>query len=155
MKWTLVDSQHPRYKYQLSLDDKQLLNTSIDMSSGSIRIGDSHHKRVFLIYKEGFLKNKIVLRNEYGVALLSMITETAAEGEIRYNNGVYRFIMDEISGSFSVYIPDSSTSVLNYKLPEVRVFQEAKKGISAEHTLIAISTWYSLNSVASNEPVLV
>ena len=95
MKWTLLDSDQTRYKFQLSKDDKQLLKTSIDISMGSIRVSDNQQKRVFLLYREGFLKNKIVLRNEYGVALLTVFTENGSDGEIRFNDHIYRFIIDE------------------------------------------------------------
>ena len=122
---------------------------------GSIRVSDNQQKRVFLLYREGFLKNKIVLRNEYGVALLTVFTENGTDGEIRFNDHIYRFIIDEKNDVLSIYTNDFLNARNNYKLPELKTYTSNKKGVSPAAMLIAISSWHSLNSISSVEQILV
>ena len=52
--------------YQLWNKDKHVLSLTYNAAAGTARIESFDEKRLFLISKEGFLKNKTVVRNEYG-----------------------------------------------------------------------------------------
>jgi hypothetical protein len=67
MKWEAVASTIGYSVYALWNNGKKLLTLVFNPSSSAARIEFGDEKRVFLIRKEGFLKNKTVLRNEYGM----------------------------------------------------------------------------------------
>jgi hypothetical protein len=69
MRWEIADSSDQHEVYHLYKDEKKLLSLTINKFSNSARVECNKEKRVFIIRKEGFLKNKTVLRNEYGIKI--------------------------------------------------------------------------------------
>ena len=69
MKWIKVSTTDQNEVYALVNDDKKILSLDFHHGTKSARIEYADTKRVFLIRREGFLKNKTVLCNEYGVKL--------------------------------------------------------------------------------------
>jgi len=69
MKWETVTSTIGNSAYALWNNGKKLVTLVFNPSSSAARMESDEEKRVFLIRKEGFLKNKTVLRNEYGVRI--------------------------------------------------------------------------------------
>lgn len=69
MRWETVNSTNNHEIYHLYKNDKKILTLSINPFSNSARVECEKQKRVFLIRKEGFRRNKTVLRNEYGIKI--------------------------------------------------------------------------------------
>jgi hypothetical protein len=69
MKWESATSASNHEVYHLYKDDKKILTLVINPFSNSARVECEKQKRVFLIRKEGFRRNKTVLRNEYGIKI--------------------------------------------------------------------------------------
>jgi len=69
MNWEIVSSNSSNEVYHLSHNDKKLLSLTINPFSSSARVECEDEKRVFLIRKEGFRRNKTVVRNEYGIKI--------------------------------------------------------------------------------------
>ncbi len=69
MRWETVTSTSNNEVYHLYKDDKKILTLAFNPFSNSARVECEKQKRVFLVRKEGFLRNKIVLRNEYGIKI--------------------------------------------------------------------------------------
>jgi hypothetical protein len=69
MKWESATSASNHEVYHLYKDDKKILTLAINPFSNSARVECEKQKRVFLIRKEGFRRNKTVLRNEYGIKI--------------------------------------------------------------------------------------
>jgi hypothetical protein len=69
MKWESANPASNHEVYHLFKDDKKILTLSINPFSNSARVECEKQKRVFLIRKEGFRRNKTVLRNEYGIKI--------------------------------------------------------------------------------------
>lgn len=69
MRWETVNSTNNHEIYYLYKNDKKILTLSINPFSNSARVECEKQKRVFLIRKEGFRRNKTVLRNEYGMKI--------------------------------------------------------------------------------------
>ncbi len=65
MQWKSV-GRHPKMIYELRDGEKVVLSLEINYSTSAFRAECKSAKRVFFIDKEGFWKNKIVLKNEYG-----------------------------------------------------------------------------------------
>ena len=69
MRWESSKTESNHELYRLYRDEKQLLTLNFNPFSNSARVDCEKEKRVFLIRREGFLRNRIVLRNEYGVKI--------------------------------------------------------------------------------------
>ena len=69
MRWETIASNSGNEIYHLYKDDKKLLTLTLNPFSNSARVECEKEKRVFLIRKEGFRRNKVVLRSEYGVKI--------------------------------------------------------------------------------------
>lgn len=69
MRWQPVSSSSNNEVYHLYKDDKKILTLTLNPFSNTARVECDKQKRVFLIRKEGFLRNKTVLRNEYGMKI--------------------------------------------------------------------------------------
>jgi hypothetical protein len=69
MKWESVRSAIGYSGYTLWNNGRKLVTLVFNTSSRAARIDYGGEKRVFLLRKEGFRKNRIVLRNEYGVRM--------------------------------------------------------------------------------------
>lgn len=75
MKWENITSTSSSETYQLRHNDKQLLTLTLHPFSNTARVNCEDEKRVFLIRKEGFRRNKTVLRTEYGIKLGELGTD--------------------------------------------------------------------------------
>lgn len=69
MRWELINRTTEHETYHLYKDDKKLLTLELNAFSHSARVQCDNQKRLFLIRKEGLLRNKTVIRNEYGVKI--------------------------------------------------------------------------------------
>jgi hypothetical protein len=69
MKWESVASTLGHSEYTLSNNGRKLVALVFNFSSHAARIEYADEKRVFLIRKEGFRKNRTVFCNEYGIRI--------------------------------------------------------------------------------------
>lgn len=69
MKWIVVSKTSEQELYELWLKDKKVMALEFHPSTNSARISSDEEQRVFHLRKEGLLKNKTVLRNEYGIRI--------------------------------------------------------------------------------------
>ena len=91
MKWQIAKSTLTQEIYELWSKEKKLLTLEFHSATNSARIEYADEKRVFLIRKEGFLRSKIVLCNEYGIRLGYLVQDNK-ESYIELNNE--RFFFD-------------------------------------------------------------
>jgi hypothetical protein len=107
MKWEIAVSTPNKEVYELWHKDKKLLSIDFHPFTNSARIEYAAEKRVFLIRKEGFLRNKTVLCNEYGVRLGQMLFENK-ENIIELNKERFTY------------------SIQNNPSPELIIYKESK-----------------------------
>jgi hypothetical protein len=69
MRWETGSSNSNNQVYHLYKDDKKILTLVLNPFSNTARVECEKQKRIFLIRKEGFMRNKTVLRNEYGIKI--------------------------------------------------------------------------------------
>ena len=69
MRWESVKSTSDNEIYHLYKEDKKILTLTLNTFSQTARVECEKQKRVFLIRKEGFLRNKTILCNEYGIKI--------------------------------------------------------------------------------------
>ena len=108
MRWESDNSTNNHEIYHLYKDDKKILTLSLNPFSNSARVECEKQKRVFLIRKEGFRRNKTVLRNEYGIKI----------GELGQDNNV-NFI--DVNDERFFY------SIENNPLAELVLYKETKE----------------------------
>ncbi len=107
MRWEPVSSTPDQEVYHLYKDEKKILSLTLHPFSQSARVETESEKRVFQIRKEGFLRNKTVLRSEYGIKI----------GELGHENG-RNFI--DINGERYFYC------IENNPLAELLVYKDQK-----------------------------
>jgi hypothetical protein len=110
MKWEITSTSDRQQVYELWHKEKKLLTLDFHPFTNSARIEYADEKRVFMIRKEGFLRNKTVLRNEYGVRMgqLGYDKSNATEGHI------------ELDGEKFFYI------IQNNPAPELVIYRDTK-----------------------------
>ena len=69
MRWETVQTGPEQEIYNLYKGDEKKLTLIFHLFSNSARVECNDEKRVFLIRKEGFLRNRTVIRNEYGIKI--------------------------------------------------------------------------------------
>lgn len=69
MRWETEKVTAEQEVYHLYKDDKLRLTLIYNPFSNSARIECNKEKRVFLLRKEGFRRNKTVIRTEYGIKI--------------------------------------------------------------------------------------
>lgn len=69
MRWESIKSTSNNEIYHLYKGDDKLLTVTLNPFSNSARVECDSQKRIFLIRKEGFRRNKTVLRSEYGIKI--------------------------------------------------------------------------------------
>lgn len=69
MRWEIVRSDEGQEIYNLYKEDEKRLTLIYNPLSSSARVECNREKRIFQIRKEGFLRNKTVIRSEYGIKI--------------------------------------------------------------------------------------
>ena len=69
MRWETVKASAEQEIYNLYKDDEKRLTPVYNPLSNSARAECNKEKRVFLVRKEGFRRNKTVIRSEYGIKI--------------------------------------------------------------------------------------
>ena len=108
MQWQSVKSTTGQREYALWHNSKKVILLTFHPSSNSARVESAKEKRVFLIRNEGFLKNKTVMRTEYGIRI----------GQLRFENKE-NFV--EINDEKFFY------TIREDLVPEVVIYKESKE----------------------------
>lgn len=159
MKWKKVLTSASQEIYELWNNDKKQITLEFHPSTNSARIEHEAEKRVFLIRKEGFRRNKTVLCNEYGVRLGYLINENK-ESFIQLRNDRYSYTIENNPGSELVIYNESSHEPLvicgldlgdeNIKL---NLQREKAVPVNALSGMLLSLGWFMLQPVV-NEKIL-
>lgn len=156
MRWEAIKSTLSHDVYGLFHKKDELLTLTFHLSTNSARVETAGERRVLLIRKEGFRKNKTVLRNEYGIKLgqLSLenkepileINEQTFFCTIQNNNPTELVIYKESK--------DDPLTVCALNIPDVNAstFFSTKKSVpvSLHSSLLLALGWYLHLPVAKN-----
>jgi hypothetical protein len=82
--------------YILKEDDKTVLKLRYKDDLHTARLETEHERRVLTIVDEGLLRMKLVLKNEYGVRIGSLIHDnfSTSQGSIEIENTKFRFFIE-------------------------------------------------------------
>lgn len=129
MKWVFLGSKGSLELFDLYKEEEKILSLSYDPIVASARIETNNEKRVYLVRKEGFRKNKIVLRNEYGLKMGKIIPETKKgdEGIIEINEEQFHFSFNSENNEFLIYPPSSLNALASCKLESANSVHSGNK----------------------------
>ena len=95
MKWLSITTRVQEKIYELWNSEEKLLALAYHPASGTLRISADDEKRVFLIGREGFLRRRTVLRNEYGIRIgqLTYDNNQDNQGMIDVHEGDFTYLL--------------------------------------------------------------
>lgn len=144
MKWETITSGLGNTAFALLNNGRRLLTLAFHPSSNAARIEFENEKRVFLLRREGFFKNKIVLCNEYGIRIGRVGTDKKNQF-IQLDNDRYFFTVKENTNSpkdkeISIYKENETPAVVVYSTD-----QSADQNNPAQPGMIMVLCWYLFN----------
>ena len=152
MRWENASATDNNEIYHLWNKDRKLLTLTFHPFSNSARVECAEEKRVFLIRREGFFRNKTVLRNEYGIKIGELGQENEANfidvnGERFYyhvhNNPLAELVLYKESKERPVIVCG-----LNVNNGKTAVHVEKKKETVSQPGLLMALCWYMFMPVA-------
>lgn len=154
MKWTVVSKSAKQEVYHLVNKDNIVLTLEFHPFTNAARIKTTGEKRVFQIRKEGFLRNKTVLRNEYGVRIgqLDYEKSNSNEGNIELNDEKFSYSVQNNSQSEILIYRENKEeplAVCGLKTDEGKHSIKPKNKLSpSQHFLLMSLCWYLFLPVA-------
>lgn len=161
MNWKTALTNGEHEMYELWHGEKKLLSLEFHPFTNSARIQYADTKRVFLLRKEGFLRNKTVLRNEYGIRIgqLGYDKSRAAQGMIELNDKKFSFALQNNPLAELVIRSEEENKplvVCGLSAKTGRTSVELNKQLplsNAEHFLLMALCWYLFLPVAKDNVV--
>lgn len=150
MKWEKVSFAPDNEVYHLYEGDEKVLSMSFHPFSQSARVETATEKRVFQIRKEGFLRNKTVLRSEYGIKI-GELGHDAGKHFISIDNHRYYYSIENNQGTaLSIYKEDKgsplATCGLNTGIGELQISNTLNE--KSQTGLLMTFCWYLFLSVS-------
>jgi len=157
MNWETVTSDLGNKVYALWNNGRQLLTMASSSGSNFVKLECEGIKRTFQIRYEGFKKNRIVMRNEYGVRIGQVKTENK-EQFIELNDRKYFFSVDQSDkAKVSIFDESRQNEVASCELNPVNEKNKLTnlKDTSNHHGLLLALCWYLFATVSPQlaEPV--
>lgn len=149
MKWLSISSDTRQKVYELRTKKEKLLTLTFHPGTGTIRISTNDEKRVFLVGLEGFLRNKTVLRNEYGIRIGQLHHEGNQEshGTIEISDEPYQYILQE-NLPLKAAIYKNNEMLVVCELPDILKISQNR---SEYEMLILALSWYVAVAVKNVE----
>lgn len=96
MKWVMVSNSSSGKHFELWKEGTKLVSLTISTCTKISRIECATEKRLFFIEKKGFLQNRTVIKNEYGILMGELHGETweADRGFIELDGRKYAYSLD-------------------------------------------------------------
>ena len=155
MRWESVTSGIGSSVYALWNNGRKLLTFVFNPSSKAARIEYAGEKRVFLIRKEGFMKNRTVLRNEYGMHIGHIGSENNEDFIILNGERYYYSIGSQGGPSFIIYkeFKDQPLAVCEVAVEEkdMAIDLSGKSNLreEAKYSLLMMFCWYLFHPTKS------
>jgi len=144
MNWETVTSGLGHRVYALWSNGHKILTLAFNSSSNFVKIESEGEKRAFTIRYEGFLKNKLVMRNEYGIRMGYVSAETK-ENLVAFNDDkLYYTITNDKEPRLIIYKDsiDNPLTICELKLDnEVSILPSVKPTATHQSLLLALC-WY-------------
>jgi hypothetical protein len=159
MKWVTAKSNTGYESYELFENNKKLLRITLNPEVGTARIETDHDKRLFFLRKEGFFKNRCVLRNEYGVKIGKLSYENAhpEAGFVEMENEILNYSIEKEGSQPQLVIfkdhketPLVTCSLLPNRTPSpIGLIRSGMNNLFS--TLLMTLCWYEFSPVAREQ----
>jgi hypothetical protein len=158
MKWETVSSTIGQSVYALWNNGLKLVTLVFNSSSNAARIEYEDEKRVFLIRDEGFLKNKTVLRTEYGIRIGHTGTENNENFIVLNDERFYYSVNNKQEPAVTLYKEsiDHPLAVCRLNIQDDLLTKTgAKKPLQekALYSLLIGLCWYLFKPLKREKPV--
>ena len=156
MRWETISTTDNHEVYRLKHHEKTILTLTLHPFSNTARVEKEDEKRVFQIRKEGFRRNKTVLRNEYGIK----IGELGIEHKVPFidldKERFYYNIQFNSQPEFVIYKDSIQTPVfvceLDVKSGKTSIqLEKEKMPTSTSTSLLMALCWYMFLPVAKED----
>lgn len=153
MNWETVTSGIGHKVYALWNKGRKLLTLSFKSSSNFVKVEYGREKRAFTLRYEGFLKNRMVMRNEYGIRIGEVSFENK-ENFIALNDEKFFYtITDDKEPQVIIYkeSKDKPLAVCALNLDNDKSILPSVKPSATHHSLLLALSWYlSVPAVKEN-----
>lgn len=151
MKWETVTSTIGHTAFALWNNGRKLVTLAFNPASNAARIEYGDEKRVYLIRKEGFLKNKLVLCNEYGIRIGHAGSENNAKFIMLDNQRYFYDLNNDQEPALTIYKEsrDKPLATCTLDIAEMNRWDWGKKSSftdKAYYTLLMALCFYLFNS---------
>ena len=143
MNWETVSSGLGHKVYALWNNGRKILTLAFNSSSNYVKIESEGEKRAFSLRYEGFLKNKMVMRNEYGIRIGHISTER--ENLIDFNDEKLHYtITDDKEPQIIIYKEsiDDPLAVCDLTLDSEKGVLPSVKPAGTHQSLLLALCWY-------------
>jgi hypothetical protein len=154
MNWETVTSGIGHKVYALWNNGRKILTLAFHSSSNFAKIECEGEKRAFTLRYEGFLKNKMVMRNEYGVRI-GQISSENKENLIALNDEKFFYTITNDSEPKVIIYKESKENPLAVCALQVdndKSILPAVKASATHHSLLLAMCWYLFLPVSRNTP---
>jgi len=150
MNWETVTSGIGQKVYTLWNNGHKLLTLAFNSSSNFVKIESEGEKRAFTIRYEGFLKNRMVMRNEYGVRIGYVNTENKENFIAFKDEKLFYTITDEPEPRIIIYKDSVDTPLADcaLKLDNDQSILPSIKPAASHQSLLLALCWYLFLPVA-------
>ncbi|TMI68610.1 MAG: hypothetical protein E6H09_22135 [Bacteroidetes bacterium] len=143
MNWETVTSGLGQKVYALRNEGRKILTLAFNSSSNFVKLESEGEKRAFTLRYEGFLKNRLVMRNEYGIRIGHVISENK-ENLIAFNDEKFYYAITEDKEPKLIIYKDSidaPLAVCELSLDKEGVLPSIKPADTQQSLLLALC-WY-------------
>lgn len=164
MKWVKVNSNTPAETFELWSEDKKLAGASFNTTSRIVRMASAVGKRLFFYEKKGWFAPKAVIKNEYGIMLgkLETESETGEKGYVELDGKKYHYkLSNDETPRLELFDDELNENIASCSFGNV-LTKGYSKTTSLMNTrfpqLLLLLCWYSLNMhhhSASHQPAAI
>jgi hypothetical protein len=156
MKWISMRKASKNEFYELWDNTKKILSLALNSDLNTARIEHKENKRMFMIERTGFLKNRTVLKNEYGVTVGAFGAEkwNSPEEFVDIDNERYYYTIEQNNNpELVIYKGGKKQPLISYCLgdPEAKSkIGPVPKGNKYAYVLMALCS-YLFSPINSKE----
>jgi hypothetical protein len=149
MNWETVTSGLGHKVYALWNNGKKLLTLAYNSSSNFVKVEYEDEKRAFTLRYEGFLKNKMVMRNEYGIRIGQVNVENNENLIALNDERLHYSITDDAEPRVIIYkeSKDNPITVCELKLENENSIPTSVRPSATQHSLLLALCWYLFHPV--------
>ena len=150
MKWLSTNSDARQRIYELRTNREVFVTLTYHPQAGTIRISSGNEERVFLVGREGFLRSRTVLRNEYGIWMGQLSHDGGqndAQGNIEISGEEFHYTLQRTSPARAVLYKNNDTLAV-CELPDLT---RNGRGSDDPDLLMLALCWFVSDTVKRSE----